>query len=206
MADGNRLKAPSERWTKGKIVLRHVVVFLALLFPLSAMAAQDVTIRGKDFYLDGKPWLPKGVDVNGFVKPPKYFSFDKSAQEQRSYWGQTELVMVRRNLGADTLRFHVSQAGLDPQSPLYDPIYVHQVAAPVQLARQHGFSVVLVMDAQQDGTPDLKCMPSASTNRAWQTLAPLVGHTGGSCWNCSTSLAKRATPPFRPNGPKPCSR
>ena len=160
-------------------MLKLATMLLAFLCPLSAMAAQDLSVRGKDFYLDGRPWAPKGVDVNGFVKPPKYFSFDKSAQAQRGYWGETELAMVRRKLGADTLRFHISQAGLDPQSSLYDPIYVHQVVEPVQLARQRGFVVVLVIDAQQDGLPDVKCMPSASTARAWRTLVPFVGQDRG---------------------------
>ncbi|HLG84783.1 MAG TPA: cellulase family glycosylhydrolase [Bradyrhizobium sp.] len=152
-----------------------------LLFLLAALigaaasrpvSAEAIAIKGKDFYRDDKPWVAKGVDVNAFVKPPKFFAIDKSAQQQRAYWGETELKMVRQRLGADTLRFHISQAGLDPQSAIYDAAYAGQIVEPVLLARKHGFAVILVMDAQQDGTADLKCMPSASTVRAWQTLLP----------------------------------
>lgn len=160
-------------------MLRRICSLLMLLSPLTAMASQDVTIKGREFYLDGKPWLPKGVDVNAFVKPPKYFSFDKSAQVERSSWGETELQMIRKRLGSNTLRFHLSQGGLDPYSTLYDPIYVDQILEPVRLARKQGFVVILVMDAQQDGTPNLSCMPSSATARAWQTLAPHVAGDSG---------------------------
>lgn len=137
-----------------------------------AAGAHDIAVKGRDFYKDGKPWQPKGVDVNAFVKPPAFFAIDKSAQLQRSYWGEAELKQVRARLGADTLRFHLSQGGLDPQATIYDAGYAHQIVEAVQLARRLGFAVVLVVDAQQDGTPDLKCMPSASTVRAWQSLSP----------------------------------
>ena len=158
-------------------------MFTKVILPLAALtgllltapaAAQGITIKGKDFYRDGKPWQPKGVDVNAFVKPPKFFAIDKSAQLQRSYWGEMELKEVRARLGADTLRFHISQGGLDPQAAIYDVGYANQIVEAVQFARSHGFAVLLVMDAQQDGTPDLKCMPSASTVRAWQTLTPAL--------------------------------
>lgn len=66
---------------------------------------------------------------------------------------------------------------MDPQSSLYDPVYVSQILEPFELARQSGFAILLVMDAQQDGMPDLKCMPSASTARAWKTLGPSVAHS-----------------------------
>ena len=156
------------------------VFFIAIIFAVGSALAQtniaDITqkisIHGKDFYKDESPGKSKAVDVNAFVKPPKYFSFDKSAQLQRSYWGATELKIVKEKFGADTLRFHISQAGLDPEASLYNPVYVSQIVEPVQYARQSGFAVHIVMDAQQDGTPDLKCMPSSSTARAWKMLVP----------------------------------
>jgi hypothetical protein len=151
-----------------------LLVALTGLLSVAPVVAQDIAIKGKDFYRDGKPWQPKGVDVNAFVKPPKFFAIDKSAQLQRSYWGEIELKQVRARLGADTLRFHISQGGLDPETAIYDLGYIRQIVEAVQLARRDGFAVVLVMDAQQDGTPDLKCMPSASTVRAWQSLSPAL--------------------------------
>ena len=158
---------------------RCAIAAAGLMMSFVAMAGDEISIHGRTFYRGDRPWIAKGVDVNAFIKPPKYFSFDKSAQLQRSYWGETELQNVRKRLGADTVRFHVSQAGLDPSSTLYDPIYPQQVIEPVRFARRHGFAVIVVIDAQQDGTPDLKCMPSSSTVRAWETLAPLLADDKG---------------------------
>ena len=31
----------------------------------------QILIRGKEFLKDGKPWLPKGVTVEGFNEPPR---------------------------------------------------------------------------------------------------------------------------------------
>ncbi|QOZ32810.1 cellulase family glycosylhydrolase [Bradyrhizobium sp. CCBAU 53421] len=155
-------------------MFKKTVLLLTALTGLLSIApatAEGITIKGKDFYRDGRPWQPKGVDVNAFVKPPKFFAIDKSAQLQRSYWGEVELKQVHARLGADTLRFHVSQGGLDPQAAIYDVGYAHQIVEAVQLARSHGFAVVLVIDAQQDGTPEVKCMPSANTARAWHSLS-----------------------------------
>ncbi|QAU48216.1 cellulase family glycosylhydrolase [Bradyrhizobium guangzhouense] len=151
-----------------------VLAVLVSLLPRDAAFGLDIAIKGHTFYRDGQPWQAKGVDVNAFVKPPRFFAIDKSAQLQRSYWGETELNEVRQHLGVDTLRLHVSQAGLDPQGAIYDQGYAHEIVDAVKLARSHDFAVVLVIDAQQDGTQDLKCMPSASTVRAWETLAPLL--------------------------------
>lgn len=149
------------------------------MMSLIAMAGDDISLHGRTFFRDDRPWIAKGVDVNAFVKPPKYFAFDKSAQLQRSYWSKTELENVQKRLGVDTVRFHVSQAGLDPTSPLYDPVYAQQVTEPVRFARSLGFAVIVAMDAQQDGTPELKCMPSSSTVRAWEVLAPLLAEDLG---------------------------
>ena len=68
-----------------------LILLLAALIDAAASSpstAETITIKGKDLYRDGTPWLAKGVDVNAFVKPPKFFAFDKSAQQQRSYWAK----------------------------------------------------------------------------------------------------------------------
>ncbi|ASG24471.1 hypothetical protein [Nitrospirillum viridazoti] len=61
--------------------MRVVAFLLVLLMSTPVLAAQSVALRGKDFYLDGKPRLAKGVDVNAFVKPPKFFSFNTRATD-----------------------------------------------------------------------------------------------------------------------------
>ena len=76
------------------------------LLPLAA-TAQDITIQGKTFYKDGKPWILKGVHVGAFDRPkfipsaPKWRN-DSSAQV-RNLWGPDELNAVKRVFGADTI-------------------------------------------------------------------------------------------------------
>jgi endoglucanase len=79
-------------------------------------------------------------------------------------------------LGVDTLRITISQAGLDPKSPNYDPNYLSEIQKGVRLGQAYDFVVILDMNAQQDETQELACMPSESTIRAWKTIAPSFIH------------------------------
>lgn len=94
-------------------------MLLGFLLPLSATAAQNVTIVGKDFYLDGKPWLPKGIDVEAFNRLLGNYesaSLQASARQLRQYWGPAELQAIMTVFGAQAIRLTISQPGLDPQS------------------------------------------------------------------------------------------
>jgi endoglucanase len=164
-------------------MFQRICILLIFLCPLAAVAAQDVTIKGKDFYLDGKPWLPKGIQIEGLNRPfGTYESVvsQASARQGRSWWGVAELNEIKRVFGADVIRFQVSQPGLDPQSPIYSPAYVSELHDAFKLARSHGFVVIVSMDAQgENGIPNLSGMPNESTFRAWQTLAPPLLHDPG---------------------------
>ena len=163
--------------------LKSLVALLALLLPVTALASEDVTIKGKDFYRDGARWLPKGIQIEGFNRPFGTYesvASQASAKQGRSWWGITELDEIKRVFGADVIRFQVSQPGLDPQSPIYSPSYVSELHDAFKLARSHGFVVIVSMDAQgENGIPNLPGMPNESTLRAWQTLAPPLLHDQG---------------------------
>ena len=64
-------------------------------------AEQGVTIRGKDLYLDRKPWLPKGVKVEVFNRPSHVPVTDASPDwlnkhpENRSWWNPAERRAMR---------------------------------------------------------------------------------------------------------------
>ena len=45
-----------------------LIALCGTLLPAAA-SAQDITIQGKTFYKDGKPWLPKGDNIVAFVRP-----------------------------------------------------------------------------------------------------------------------------------------
>ncbi|MDR3518747.1 MAG: cellulase family glycosylhydrolase [Azospirillaceae bacterium] len=164
-----------------KTLTTLVVYALAIGLPavLSSRAeAQDVILRGRDFYLDGRPWLPKGVDVEAFNRPavipsaPKWMN-DAGHLQGRHWWGASEIAALKSVFGATIVRITVSQPALDPQSSIYDPKYPDELLKAFSDARKAGLIVVVSMDAQaENGLPDLPCMPNDSTARAWKTLAP----------------------------------
>jgi len=160
------------------LTLFTVLVFVAGL-PLAQPAfasGPQISIQGKNFYKDGKPWILKGIDVETFAKPQSLRAKDTWAMGTRNWWGAPELNAIRSNLGVDTLRITISQAGLDPQSPNYDPNYLSEIQKGVRLGQAYDFVVILDMNAQQDETQELACMPSKSTIRAWKTIAPYFIH------------------------------
>lgn len=156
--------------------MKRVLLFLLLFSSFDAFAAQDITLRGRDFYLDGKPWLPKGIDVEAFQRPafipsaPKWMN-DPDQLQPRRWWGAAELKAMHEVFGATLLRLTISQPGLDPRSSIYDAKYADEILEAVKQSREAGFAVILSMDAQgENGLANLPCMPDDSTGRAWKTL------------------------------------
>ena len=104
----------------------------------AASASENVTIQGKDLYLDGKPWLPKGVDVEAFARPaivPSAPKWVNVPAESKKWWGAAELAAIKREFGANVARFQFSQPALDPKSPVYDPKYLETLLSAIQLGR-----------------------------------------------------------------------
>ena len=81
--------------------------------------------------------------------------------------------------GADLVRFQVSQAGLDPQSKTYDPGYRDDVLDAVALTRAAGLNVIVSMRLALTGPREPVHLPTATTRRAWRTLAGEVGGDRG---------------------------
>ncbi|MBB5341378.1 cellulase family glycosylhydrolase [Tunturiibacter gelidoferens] len=166
-------------------MMRYVALLLAFLCSLSAVSAQNVTIKGKDFYLDGEPWLPKGIKIEAFARPayipsaPKWMN-DPSNLQGRTWWTPEERMAMKTRFGATVVRFAVSQPALDPQSTIYDPKYLEELLGVFKEARKAGFVVIPSMDAQgENGILNLPCMPNDSTVRAWKTLAPHLANDPG---------------------------
>ena len=172
---------------------RFTVLLCAMLFFFSHLAiAQagkassggDVTIQGKTFYKDGKPWLPKGGNIVAFVRPafipsaPKWMN--DSNHEGRQWWGSAEFKAVKDILHGDVLRFQISQAALDPNSSIYDSAYLTELSGAIRQARAAGFVVICSMNwGDNSGLQHMADMPNAGTVRAWQALAPAFIHDGG---------------------------
>jgi hypothetical protein len=141
------------------------------LCPVALCLANEsgITVQGNQLLKDGVEWIPRGFTVVGFVAPES--RLNSVLQEGRKSWGPA-LLERARGLGADVLRFQVSQAGLDSQSSIYDAQYLGQIISAVHQAREKGFSVIISMQWEPpSGLTGQPMMPSDITRRAWSRIA-----------------------------------
>jgi endoglucanase len=131
-----------------------------------------ITISGNSFRMNGKPWTPKGFTLVGLVAPEGHAK-GRAYRDARMLQGET-LLRQARELGANTLRFQVSQPGLNPESEIYDPDYLNEVVSAIRQARKAGFAIIISMQWEKPaGLAGQPMMPSANTERAWAQLAPI---------------------------------
>jgi len=156
------------------IALTATVILIALA--AAGHAASDVRIEGNHFYREGVPWVAEGVTLVGRVSPEGETHGKPAYAAARAGFGPDMLAEVHR-FGADLVRFQVSQAGLDPKSPIYDPTYRDEVLAAVRLAREAGFNVIVSMQWQK--RLDRSGLPSATTRRAWREIIPALAEDRG---------------------------
>ena len=112
-------------------------------------ASTSVAVSGVHLVRNGVPWNPHGAQIIAFVAPPAaqtgYFS------AAHAHYSTAELSAVKA-WGADTIRFQISQPGLDPQSSLYDASFLGQIQSAVAYARSIGLNVIVcVQDEAQSG-------------------------------------------------------
>lgn len=124
-----------------------------------------VTVAANLLLRDGQPWVPKGLSMIGSLT-------EGSAVGAYAHWGVAELAAATA-FGADAMRLQVAQPYLDPQSAKYSAAYLPRLENMVQLARARGVAVVLSMQDQALAGGNADPLPSASTLRAWQALAPV---------------------------------
>ncbi|HVH02022.1 MAG TPA: cellulase family glycosylhydrolase [Amaricoccus sp.] len=160
--------------------LAAVAVALALAGTAGAgRASGDVSVEGNRFLRDGRPWVAEGVTLVGLVSPERRVRDKPTYAAARAAFGDDMLAEVRR-FGADTVRFQVSQAGLDPRSPIHDPDYRQEVLDGIALTRAAGFNVIISMQWQGvSGKRDPTGLPSATTRRAWREIAPAFAEDRG---------------------------
>jgi Cellulase (glycosyl hydrolase family 5) len=139
--------------------LAAVLALLVTLAGLSpAWAKDDLTVQGTKLYRDGQPFKVNGVQLMAFVAPLDYLQ-DPPAESCRgtpppcpfkayvnayNKFGDKILGQAKA-FGANTILFKVSSFGLDRKSALYDANYVMDVKEGVELARQHGFIVIVAL-------------------------------------------------------------
>lgn len=151
-----------------------------------------VSVSGNHLLRDGVPWVSHGFVCIAFVAPP-------AAQRGRfldayQHFSRDELAGMKA-WGADTVRFQVSQPGLDPQNPLHTARFVAAVKNAVLDARSVGLNVIVsVQDESQSGEANPVSLPDAATRRVWQVLAPLFNGDAGILYEIINEPRLVATP------------
>ena len=146
----------------------------------------NVVVSGNQFMRDGVVFTPHGLNFIAFVQAPAAqptgcASSPTSNNFQNAYFryyneGST-LFADLAAWGADTIRFQVSQPGLDSQDPngLYSKVFFNGFVQAVRSARAAGLNVVVsLQDECQSGDPATANYPNAATQRVWNELAPLL--------------------------------
>jgi hypothetical protein len=151
-----------------------------------------VSVSGASLLRDGQPWVPKGVQLVGFVAPPQALRGEYVAAH--AHFGQAEMDAAKR-YGADLIRFQISHPGLDASSALYSTSYVDSVVNAVRLARKNGFSVIVsVQDQQPSGETKPRPLPDDATVSVWQRLAPKFSSDAGVMFEVFNEPFKAAAP------------
>jgi hypothetical protein len=145
--------------------------------PRGASGSDAVTVKGNHLMRGGVRWIPRGVQIVGLVAPDgslwgKYVG-------AHAHFGAAELQTARAH-HADTIRFQVSQYGLDPMDPLYSSNYVQEVRNGIQLARSTGLNVIISLQAQAPAGQGHDCpLPNTGAERAWNQIAPMFAGDPG---------------------------
>jgi Cellulase (glycosyl hydrolase family 5) len=116
--------------------------------------------------------VPRGLTLVGLLSPDLS---NRVGAQAAAHLGQAEMTAAT-SWSANTIRFQVSQRGMDPQDPLHTGAYDARVRAGVALAEKNGFAVILSMQIQSISGGTGHISPDAATVRAWQHLAPMFGH------------------------------
>ncbi len=146
-------------------------------------AHQQVSVAGESFVRDGGPWAPKGLNTISFTDPPNHWT---NIVYQTAYQNLNDNEILQMELfGVDTVRFLISETGMDPCNPWYSQAFVNQLNEAVIFARSLGMNVILcIQDELQpnslSGVPTVATInPDAQTQRVWQVLAPLFNDDNG---------------------------
>jgi endoglucanase len=191
-ARGDRARAA--RRTCG--LLAAAAAILLVHVPLAAAQSQprfqgEVSVSGPELLRDGAPWMPRGIQIVGLVAPDDALS--GKYELAHAQYGVDEL---RRAVAddADTVRFQVSQFGLDPADPLYSAGYVAEVRDAVESARALGLTVIVSIQAEAPAGRTGRCpLPDAGTERVWNELAPMFAGDSGVLFELYNEPALPAT-------------
>jgi hypothetical protein len=169
--------------------------------PAQPPPATGVRVAGNRLLRDGTPFVPVGFTMVALVNP---------RGEGETAWAARRLndtVMEEaRAWGANTIRFQLSQRGLDPTDALYSQAYLDRTTAGVALARAHGLVVILAIQDQGPSGGNSHAQPSEATIRDWRTLTRLFNGNQNVLYELFNEPQNRPTPDgwstWRDGGPE----
>jgi hypothetical protein len=157
--------------------------------PALAPPPDGVRVAGNRLLRDGRLFVPAGFTMVALVNPT---GEGETAWAARSLGPET--MEAAAAWGANTIRFQLSQRGLDPTDPLFSQAYLDRIAAGVGLARSHGFAVMLSIQDQGPSGGNSHGQPSEATIRDWQTLTALFNGDQDVIYEIFNEPQNRPTP------------
>jgi hypothetical protein len=137
--------------------------------PAPAAAAGAISVAGAHLEQNGRPLVARGVQITGLVAPDDELSGKYIAAHDN--FGAAELDRAAAD-HANVVRIQVSEFGLDPNDPQYEPGYLAEVENGVALARAAGLDVIISLQAEPPAGSQTRCqLPDAGAALDWQTLA-----------------------------------
>ena len=142
--------------------------------PTTALPARPgISVSGPNLVQNGMPWVPRGVQIVGLVAPNSSLAGKYIPANQ--HFGAPELAQALAD-HSDVVRFQVSEFGLNPTDPLYDPGYASEVQQGIELARSLGLDVIVSLQAEIPAGNELRCpLPDAGAATDWQELGAMFG-------------------------------
>jgi Cellulase (glycosyl hydrolase family 5) len=142
-----------------------------------------VSVSGNSLLLNGRKWVPQGVQFLGLLSPtPTPKACASNTGPAYAHLGQAGLDAAH-SWDADVVRYQVSQYALSATDFSLSPgqmAYLARVKNTVAMARQSGFVVIVSMQHEIcSGDPYDHAMPTLDTKQAWARLAPLWANDDG---------------------------
>ena len=128
-------------------------------------ATQGVILAGNQFYLNGRPFVPHGLNSISQLNSP--WCTTKLTAAAAANYGDTEIEAAKDSWHANTLRFQVSQPVLAGPN---GAAYAQQIQTNVQQALNAGLVVIISMQDQSLACGPAEPLPSQETETAWNTL------------------------------------
>jgi endoglucanase len=133
------------------------------------LSTSGIYVQGAHLMQNDQTFIPRGVQIVGLVAPPADLAGKYIPAYQ--HFGAAEIAQAVGD-HANLIRFQVSEFGLNPSDPLYDPHYLAEVESGIALARADGLNVIVSLQAQLPAGNESRCpLPDAGAATDWRELA-----------------------------------